>query len=539
MSTHPIVSVIIIFKNEERFLGEAIESVLAQTYTDWELLLVDDASTDKGTDIAKGYQEKLPGKVRYLTHPNFENRGMSASRNLAISSAKGDLISFIDGDDYWFPEKLAHQVSNLQEHPEIAMVCSAAQLWYSWTNKLEDQQKDFVQEYPIETNKVVEAPQMFQLFLANEFFSICDVLVRKEVVDAVGGYDDAFRDMYEDQVFHTKICLRYPIFISTEAWYRYRRHPESCTHQSLRSEDHAIKRTRFLEWLQGYLKETGSDTPELKSNLSDALWGYRHPVLAKLISQPNKKGLKDLVNRVTQTLLPAKAYTWFYNQCRFKHWPPIGWVKFGSFRRSTPINRSPWHRGTPIDAYYVERFLDQNKSHMHGEVLENSQSTYTWKYGEDRVTKSEVLEFLPGNPAASIVGDLSNPELIPANSFDCVILKHTLPTKSDHDAAIKSIYRIFKPGGTALISLTGISPELPSDDRSSNDLCSYTSTSSKGLFKKHFPESSITLQTFGNVLAASSYLHGISAEELKTSKLDHCDPQYPIILALTATKPNA
>ncbi|MDG2168610.1 MAG: glycosyltransferase [Opitutales bacterium] len=534
-----MVSVIIIFKNEERFLGEAIESVLAQTYTDWELILVDDASTDKGTDIAKGYQEQLPGKVRYLTHPNFENRGMSASRNLAIGSAKGELISFIDGDDYWFPDKLKSQVSNLQEHPGIAMVCSPAQLWYSWTNKLEDQQKDFVQEYPIETNKVVKAPQMFQLFLANEFFSICDVLVRKEIVDAVGGYDDAFRDMYEDQVFHSKICLRYPIFISTEAWYRYRRHPGSCTHQSLRSEDHAIKRTRFLEWLQGYLKETGSDTPELKANLSNALWGYRHPVLAKLISQPNKKGLKDLVNRVTQTLLPAKAYTWFYNQCRFKHWPPVGWVRFGSFRRSAPISRSKWHRGTSIDAYYIERFLDEKKSHIHGEVLENSQSTYTWKYGEGRVTKSDVVDFLPGNPAATIVGDLSNTDLIPANSFDCVILNQTLLTKSDHDAAIKSIYRILKPGGTALVTLTGISPEQSSDQGSSNDLCSYTSSSSIELFKRHFPESSLTLQTFGNVLAATSFLHGISAEELKTSELDHLDSQYPIILALTATKPNA
>lgn len=537
MNHNPLVSVITIFRNEERFLRDAIESVLAQSYTHWELLLVDDASTDKGTEIAKGYQKQLPEKVHYLTHPNFENRGMSASRNLAIGTAQGDLISFIDGDDYWFPEKLKNQVSNLQEHPEVAMVCSPAQLWYSWSNKLEDQQKDCVQEYPIETDEVVEAPRMFQLFLANEFFSICDVLVRKEIVDAVGGYDDAFRDMYEDQVFHTKICLRYPIFISMEAWYRYRRHPGSCTHQSLRSEDHAIKRTRFLEWLQGYLKETGSDTPELKANLSDALWGYRHPVLAKLISQPNKKGLKDLVNRVSQILLPTKAHTWFYNQCRFKHWPPIGWVKFGSFRRNDPINRSPWNRGTPIDAYYVERFLHENKSHIRGDILENSQSTYTWKHGDDRVTKSDVLEILPGNPAATIVGDLSNPDLIPANSFDCVILNQTLHTTSDHDAAVKSIYRILKPGGTALISLAGISPELSSDDGSSNKLRSYTSNSSIELFKSQFPETNIALQVFGNVLAATSYLHGISAEEVKTSELDHCDSQYPIILALTVTKP--
>ena len=88
MSTEPIVSVIIIFRNEERFLRDAIESVLAQSYTNWELLLVDDASTDKGTEIAKGYQKQLPEKVHYLTHPNFENRGMSASRRSMRSSTR-------------------------------------------------------------------------------------------------------------------------------------------------------------------------------------------------------------------------------------------------------------------------------------------------------------------------------------------------------------------------------------------------------------------------------------------------------------------
>ena len=538
MSTEPIVSVIIIFRNEERFLRDAIESVLAQSYTNWELLLVDDASTDKGTEIAKGYQKQLPEKVHYLTHPNFENRGMSASRNLAIGSAKGELISFIDGDDYWFPEKLKYQVTNLQEHPEVAMVCSPAQLWYSWTGKLEDQQKDIVQEYPIGTNKVVNAPEMFQLFLSNEFFSICDVLVRKEIVDAVGGYDDAFRDMYEDQVFHTKICLRHPIFISEEAWYRYRRHPGSCTHQSLRSEDHGIKRSRFLEWLEGYLKETGFDTPELKRNLKDALWGYRHPMLSKLISQPNKKGLKDLVNRVAQTLLPTKAYTWFYNQCRFKHWPPVGWIRFGSLRRNVPINQATLSRGTSIDAYYMDRFLQANKSHIRGDVLENSAAANTWKYGGDQVSNSEVIERVPGNPAATIVGDLSSPDLIQANLFDCVILDPTWMADVDPQGAAKSIHQLLKPGGTALLSFRGISPNHSGGDRTGTLSNPYTADACVEHFEKQFANADVSVQRFGNVLTASSLLHGISAEELKTEELDHHDSQFPVLVALTATKPN-
>ena len=92
----PCVSVITIFLNAERFLAEAIESVLAQSFDNLELILVDDGSTDSSTDIAKRYAGRHEFRIRYLEHPGHANRGMSASRNLGISSATGDFIAFID-----------------------------------------------------------------------------------------------------------------------------------------------------------------------------------------------------------------------------------------------------------------------------------------------------------------------------------------------------------------------------------------------------------------------------------------------------------
>src|SRR5205809_3316024 len=77
----PLVSGTIIFLNAERFIDEAIQSVLAQTYENWELLLVDDGSTDGSTAIARSYAERYPAKIRYLEHPGHKNHGMSASRN--------------------------------------------------------------------------------------------------------------------------------------------------------------------------------------------------------------------------------------------------------------------------------------------------------------------------------------------------------------------------------------------------------------------------------------------------------------------------
>src|SRR5215218_10922420 len=99
MSAKPLVSAIIIFLNEERFIEEAIQSVFAQSYENWELLLVDDGSSDASTRIALRYAEEHPGRVRYLEHPGHQNRGMSASRNLGISHTKGEYIACLDADD--------------------------------------------------------------------------------------------------------------------------------------------------------------------------------------------------------------------------------------------------------------------------------------------------------------------------------------------------------------------------------------------------------------------------------------------------------
>ena len=88
MSSKPLVSVIVIFFNAEDFIQEAIESVFAQTYEHWELLLVDDGSTDKSRSIAERCAEQYPDKVRCLEHEGHQNRGMSASRNLGIDNAK-------------------------------------------------------------------------------------------------------------------------------------------------------------------------------------------------------------------------------------------------------------------------------------------------------------------------------------------------------------------------------------------------------------------------------------------------------------------
>ena len=106
MPERPLVSAVVIFLDAEEFIEEAIESVFAQTYDRWELILVDDGSTDRSTEIARSYAERHPDRVSYVTHPGRVNRGMSASRNRGVEVSSGELIAFLDADDVWLPAKL-------------------------------------------------------------------------------------------------------------------------------------------------------------------------------------------------------------------------------------------------------------------------------------------------------------------------------------------------------------------------------------------------------------------------------------------------
>jgi glycosyltransferase involved in cell wall biosynthesis len=283
MNRNALVSIVTIFLNAEKFIEEAIESAITQTYSHWELLLVDDGSMDRSTEISRRYVEKYPNQIRYLEHEGHQNRGMSASRNLGIANAKGQYISFLDADDLWISSKLEQQVAILEARPETAFVCAPARWWYGWTGYPEDTQRDFVQRFDVELNTVVQPPKLLLLFLQDEWASLCDILVRREVIEAIGGYESSFRGMYEDQAFHAKLCLNSSVYVSSECCYWYRQHSEACTataHKVRRG--HAIARKTFLYWLEKYLWQQDCQDQALWRVLQKELWPYRHPILFRL-----------------------------------------------------------------------------------------------------------------------------------------------------------------------------------------------------------------------------------------------------------------
>jgi glycosyltransferase involved in cell wall biosynthesis len=285
MSSKSMVTAIVIFLNAgETFFREAIESVLAQTYDNWELLLVDDGSTDISSEIAREYVSKYPNRVRYLEHEGHQNRGMSAARNLGIQHASGEYIAFLDADDLWLPQKLARQVAILESYPAVAMVYSSTWMWYGWTGDPEDIKLDRGRVLGIQPDRVVQPPMLLTLSLAgkSETPGTCSVLIRREIIQAVGGGEESFRGMFEDQALLAKICARSPVFVASGHWDRYRQHSHSCCHvaQDCGTYDPIqpnAARQNYLNWLESYLAAQGMQDTDVWRVLQTSLERYRHP----------------------------------------------------------------------------------------------------------------------------------------------------------------------------------------------------------------------------------------------------------------------
>lgn len=548
MNSKALVSVIIIFLNAgQTFFEEAIESVFAQTYDNWELLLVDDGSTDISTKIALRYAEQHPGKVRYLEHEYHQNSGMSASRNLGIRNVRGAYIAFLDADDIWLPQKLEKQVAILEAQPEAAMVYGSTHMWYSWTCNPEDARLDRGRILGVQPDTLVKPPALLTLFLEGkaETPGTCSVLIRREVIKDVGGFEKSFRGMFEDQAFFFKVCLKAPVFVESGCWDRYRQHSKgSCYVAESQGQYHPQKQNSahltFLNWLEKYLTEQGVKNTEVWQALKTALWPYGHPTLYRLSkSAQNLKGrMKGIVKLIARRTLPAPIRGRLQAQWQgSKYCPPVGKVKFGNLRRVTPLSREfGFDRGLPIDRYYIENFLASQADDIRGRVLEIGDNFYTRKFGGDRVTKSDVLHVTEGNPDATIVGDLTHVDHIPSDTFDCLVLTQTLHLIYDVQTALKTINRILKPGGVALMTFPGIS-QICIDEWKDYWCWGFTTLSAQRLFEEVFPSTNVTIKTHGNVLAATSFLQGLATEELQKKELDHSDPSYQVLITVRAVKP--
>ena len=189
-------------------------------------------------------------------------------------------------------------------------------------------------------------------------------------------------------------------------------------------------------------------------------------------------------------------------------------------------------RGLPVDRYYIERFLGERSMDIRGRVLEIAENTYSRRFGGSKVERQEILSLEP-NDAATIIGDLAEPGVLPSSAFDCIVLTQTLHLIFDLQAAMEQLHRALRPGGVLLLTVPGITPVDRGEWKDSWHW-SLTDSSVVRLLSGPFDRDKVELSVYGNLYAATAFLHGAAIEELSRRKLDPFDPAYPVTVAARA-----
>ncbi|WP_295434779.1 glycosyltransferase [uncultured Thiodictyon sp.] len=197
---NPHVSVIVPCYNQGRYLAEALDSLIAQTYTEWECLVVDDGSSDNTQDVARVFESR-DARFRYMRQ---RNKGPSAARNAGIAASRGALIQFLDADDLLLPEKISLHARYLTENPGVAVVYSDFA---------------FFSDNPVRVYR--ESPEIFGhkcgygsswlALLSGNFIVVQAALTRREAIVDVGGFEESFRTC-EDYLLWLRLAGRGGIF---------------------------------------------------------------------------------------------------------------------------------------------------------------------------------------------------------------------------------------------------------------------------------------------------------------------------------------
>jgi SAM-dependent methyltransferase len=207
----------------------------------------------------------------------------------------------------------------------------------------------------------------------------------------------------------------------------------------------------------------------------------------------------------------------------------------GTLRRTRPLSDDfGYDRGTPVDRYYIERFLAQHRSDIRGRVLEVKEPIYTERFG-DRVMRSDVLDLDASNPRATFIGDLAEADEVPSDAFDCFILTQTLQYIYGVDAAIRQAHRLLHPGGVLLASVPAVS-RVAYPSEMASEYWRFTAAACSKLFGEAFGPAQVTVRAHGNVLTCIAFLAGMAREELKRTELETDDPLFPLIVTVRAVK---
>jgi hypothetical protein len=351
----------------------------------------------------------------------------------------------------------------------------------------------------------------------------------RNVLESIGGFNTELRACEDYEIF-LRITRRWKIQQHSVLVAEYRQHDTNM------SGDHVLMLRSALRVLEMEAERIHDPRHKLALQSGMVCWKryYARVAITTWRKNPSVRGFLIMARWHSRAIIERGIKAFYRRTRRFLK---LDRVRFGSMRRLSPISRQfGFDRGRPIDRHYIESFLADSSLEIRGQVLEIGDKCYSQTFGGTRITGQDVLHVAEGYPGTTIVADLEDAPNIPSARFDCIILTQTLHLIYDLRAALRTLFRILKPGGTLLVTLPCISQICRDPGYPDTDSWRFSSYSARRLFSEYFCEKDIYTQSYGNVLAATAFLYGLATRELRASELDHHDPDYPVIIGVRARK---
>jgi peptidoglycan/xylan/chitin deacetylase (PgdA/CDA1 family)/glycosyltransferase involved in cell wall biosynthesis len=495
------IAVVVLCHNQGRTIEEAVDSAISQTRAPAEVVLVDDGSTDILT-LQKIASLQRPG----LRVERIENRGAAGARNFGARLTSSDYLVFLDGDDVLEKTYFEKAGALLDARPDLSVIACTLQAFegadYVWTPPPFNFTDGFARGTPPVTS-----------------------MIRRTVFDSVCGFDEHF-GLFEDYDFWLSALERgHKAEIIAEPMLKYRVQTRSNYYKTIQPETWVERRLAILAKHRKAVEETGLDI----------LLATEAFILEQ---RSYNQFLKDKNASLEKKIAELNAHIRKLSQSLGEIGTPV--VNWGDFDQPEPLSTF-WgvDRGTAVDRYYINKFLDKNRLDVHGHVLEIKDGGYTSQFGDNRVEKGDVLDIDPANPSATIIADLTKADGIPSDTYDCFILTQTLHIIYDVKNALAHAYRLLKPGGVLLCTLPSTCRVNCEDGGlDAGDYWRFTEASVRRLFAEVFPPAAFEVSVHGNVKACVAFLEGLSAEEIAPDVLDHTDPWHPLLFCVRGVKPH-
>ncbi|MEQ8998305.1 MAG: glycosyltransferase [Coleofasciculus sp. B1-GNL1-01] len=266
---NPIISVILPVYNGEKTIKETVRSVLSQTFSEFELIIINDGSADSTVDIVSSIEDE---RIQVFSYPNA---GQPASRNRGIAKAQGDYIAFIDADDLWTADKLEAQYKALQDNPQAALA-------YSWTDWI-DESGELLKR----GSYITESGDVLSKLLLNDFVANgSNPLIRRQALLEVGGFDESLSNAHDWDMW-LRLAVRYPFVAVASPQVLYRKSTSSMSANIWGMERSSIQ----------VIEKALNQAPASLQNLKPGILGNRYKYLTyRALEWPleRKKGFAAL-----------------------------------------------------------------------------------------------------------------------------------------------------------------------------------------------------------------------------------------------------